>query len=159
MIIVAIWAVGITALGFAPSLLLGLTCLPMVGVVDMVSRMLHWLLRVMASLVRVNAWTLPGFLLALGNRDKLPDSTALAGRAQRTATNTLENFVLFAAVALVAQAAGLGTNARLTLGAEIFFWARLVYIPVYLVGIAYLRTGVWFVSIIRLEMMVATVLA
>jgi len=113
-----------------------------------------WLLLVVASLIRARAWTPGGLLLAFGNRDNLPDPTPFAGRAERAARNTLENFVLFAALALVAQAAG-ATSARVTQGAEVFFWARLVYIPVYLAGIPFLRTAVWAVSIVGLGLMVA----
>lgn len=81
-----------------------------------------------------------------GNRENLPDLTGIAGRAQRAHRNMLESLVLFAALVLVAQAAG-KANATTALGAEIFFWARLVYAIVYLVGIPWLRTGVWAVSI------------
>ncbi|MGE5200545.1 MAG: MAPEG family protein [Acidobacteriota bacterium] len=81
-----------------------------------------------------------------GNRESLPDLTGIAGRAQRAHRNMLESLVLFAALVLVAQAAG-KANATTALGAEIFFWARLVYAIVYLVGIPWLRTGVWAVSI------------
>ena len=113
-----------------------------------------WLLLVAASLIRARAWTPSGMLVAFGNRDNLPDPSPLAGRAERAARNTLENFVLFAALALVAHAAG-ATSPRVTLGAEVFFWARLVYVPVYLAGIPFLRTAVWAVSIVGLGLMLA----
>ena len=91
--------------------------------------------------------------IAVGNRDNLPPATPFAGRAARTANNTLENFVLFAVIALVAQVAG-KTTPRVVSGAEIFFWARVVYIPVYYAGISYVRTAVWVISIIGLGLMV-----
>ena len=77
--------------------------------------------------------------------------------AERTARNTLENFVLFAAIALVAQAAA-AQSPRLLLGAQIFFWSRIVYIPVYYAGIRYLRTAFWVASIVGLGMMVSALL-
>jgi uncharacterized MAPEG superfamily protein len=116
-----------------------------------------WLTLLAASLIRAKGWTPAGTKIALGNRDNLPETTPLAGRAQRTATNTLENFVLFAVIALVAQAAG-NTSPRIVTGAEMFFWARIAYIPVYYAGIAYLRTAVWVVSIIGLAFMVGVIL-
>jgi len=116
-----------------------------------------WLTLLVASLIRAKGWTAAGFQFALGNRDKPPEATPLAGRAQRTATNTLENFVLFAAIALVAQVAG-NTDPRVVTGAEIFFWARIAYIAAYYAGIVYLRTAVWLVSIIGLGMMVNALL-
>ena len=115
---------------------------------------LTWVLIVVASVIRVRAWTPSGMLLDFGNRENLPAPSPLAGRADRTAHNMLENFVLFAALALVAQAAG-ATSPRVILGAEIFCWARLVYVAVYYAGIPYLRTAVWTVSIAGLGLMVA----
>jgi len=61
----------------------------------------------------------------------------------------LESLVLFAALILVAALAG-KTNAMTVLGAQLFFWARLVYALVYLVGVPWVRTGVWLVSVIGL---------
>lgn len=84
-----------------------------------------------------------------GNREGLPAATGLAGRAQRAHANMLENIVLFAALVLVAQISG-RANEMTALGAQLFFWARLAYAVVYLVGIPWLRTGVWFVSMIGL---------
>jgi uncharacterized MAPEG superfamily protein len=84
-----------------------------------------------------------------GNRDNLPAIEGWAGRAQRAHRNMLENFVLFAALVLVAQVAG-KANAMTALGANLFFWARLVYAPVYLIGIPWVRTGVWGLSLVGL---------
>jgi len=116
-----------------------------------------WLLILVASLIRAKAWTPAGLKIAFGNRDNLTEPTAFAGRAERTARNTLENFVLFAAIALVAHAADSGSQ-RVALGAEIFFWARLVYVPVYYIGLTYLRTAVWLIGIAGLATMILAVL-
>ncbi len=116
-----------------------------------------WLTLLAASLIRAKAWTLAGTMIALGNRERLPEATALAGRADRTARNTLENFLLFAAIALVAHVAA-GANPKVDMGAAIFFWSRVVYIPVYYAGIAYLRTAVWLVSVVGLAMMITAIL-
>lgn len=80
---------------------------------------LAFLTSLVASLIRVKGWTFPGTRLALGNRDNLPEATPFAGRAERTARNTFENFVVFAAIALVAHAAG-ATSPKVATGAEIF---------------------------------------
>jgi uncharacterized MAPEG superfamily protein len=81
-----------------------------------------------------------------GNREGLPDLTGWAGRAQRAHGNMLENLVLFAALVLAAHAAGV-TNGVTVLGAQLFFWARLVYAIVYVIGIPWMRTGIWAVSV------------
>ena len=86
-----------------------------------------------------------------GNRENLPAIEGWAGRAQRAHRNMLESLVLFAALVLVAQIVG-RANAMTALGAQVFFWARLVYIPVYLIGIPWLRTGVWAVAVVGLLM-------
>lgn len=121
------------------------------------SALLTWLTVLVASLIRAKAWTPGGMMVAFGNRADLPEATGLAGRAERTARNTLENFVFFAAIALVAQASG-NTSPQITQGAELFFWARVVYIPVYYAGIAFVRTGVWFAGIVGMAMMVLALL-
>lgn len=84
-----------------------------------------------------------------GNRESLPPIGGWAGRAQRAHRNMLENLILFAILVLVAQIAG-KTNATTALGAQLFFWARVVYVPVYLIGIPWLRTAVWGVSVVGL---------
>lgn len=86
-----------------------------------------------------------------GNRDDVA-LTGMAGRARRAHANMLENIVLFAALVLILQVAGL-SNATTTLGAQIFVIARLVYAVVYLIGIPWLRTAVWAVSAVGLVMM------
>ena len=118
---------------------------------------LTWVLVLLASLIRARAWTPSGLMLAFGNRDNLPAASALAGRADRTARNTLENFVLFAAIALVAHALSPG-NPQVAQGAQVFFVARLVFVPVYYMGLPFVRTAVWLVSVVGLGMMLASVL-
>jgi uncharacterized MAPEG superfamily protein len=112
-----------------------------------------WASLMMASAIRTRGWGEKALIKALGNRETPPTPSALSGRGDRTAANTLENFVLFAALALVAQAAG-KANAQVTLGAEIFFWARVAFIPIYLLGIAYVRTIAWAVGVVGLCMMI-----
>jgi uncharacterized MAPEG superfamily protein len=114
---------------------------------------LTYLCLLVASLWKARGWTLPGLKLAMGNRENMPEPSAMAGRAERTARNTLEAFVVFSALALVAHSANKATP-LLMQGAETFFWARLLYVPVYVAGVAYLRTGVWTVELVGLAMMV-----
>ena len=84
-----------------------------------------------------------------GNREPLPEFTGWAGRATRAHRNMLESLVLFAVLVLVAQVAG-RANEMTALGAQLFFWGRLAYAVVYLVGIPWVRTGVWAVSVVGL---------
>jgi uncharacterized MAPEG superfamily protein len=118
------------------------------------SAILTWLMLVVASLVRVEGWTPDGMQLAFGNREDLPPPKPLAGRAGRAAVNMLENLAIFTAIAAAVHFSDKATQAQL--GATIFFWARVAYWPCYLAGIIYLRTVIWFVSIIGLAMMIWT---
>ena len=118
---------------------------------------LTWLALLAASLIRANGWTLPGMMIAMGNRDNLPAATPLAARADRAARNTVEGFILFAAIALTAHAAGIASP-KVALGAEVFFWSRILYIPIYYAGIAYLRTVVWTVGFAGLAMMISALI-
>jgi uncharacterized MAPEG superfamily protein len=117
---------------------------------------LTWVSIMAAAALRNREWTLEGMKVGLSNRDHLPEATPLGGRAVRAATNTLENFVLFTALALTAQAAG--REAEATLGAQVFFWSRVVYLPVYWAGITYLRSLVWGVGTAGLAMMLFAIL-
>ncbi|CAG4884574.1 conserved membrane protein of unknown function [Georgfuchsia toluolica] len=108
----------------------------------------------LGSFFRNRLWTLQGLKIGLGNRDHVPPPTPLSGRADRAAMNTLENFVLFAALALTAHVAGID-NAQVALGAGMFFWARVAYLLAYLLGIVYLRTLVWLIGLAGLVMIAA----
>ena len=80
-----------------------------------------------------------------GNREGLAEIKGWAGRAQRAHRNMIENLVLFAALVILAVAAG-KTNQMTVLGAELFFWARVAYALLYVGGIIWLRTLAWFVA-------------
>ena len=90
-----------------------------------------------------------GLLPLVGNRENLPTLEGWAGRAQRAHRNMLESLVIFAPLVLVAQFTG-KANGATALGAELFFWGRLAYAPVYVVGVPWLRSSLWGVSFIGL---------
>jgi uncharacterized MAPEG superfamily protein len=80
-----------------------------------------------------------------------PSVSTLSARMLRAFGNFRETFVYFAVAVLVVTALG-KANATSALGAQIYFWARLVYVPVYAAGIPGLRTLIWAVSIAGLVM-------
>jgi uncharacterized MAPEG superfamily protein len=92
-----------------------------------------------------------------GNRDGLPPIEGWAGRALRAHRNMLENLVLFATLVLTAQTAG-RTGAMTALGAQLFFWARVAYAPIYIVGVPWLRTAVFGVSAAGMVLILAQLL-
>jgi uncharacterized MAPEG superfamily protein len=109
------------------------------------STILTFVMVMSASLMKAKAWTPSGLKVAFGNRDDVPEAPPVAGRADRAAKNMLEGMVFFIGALCAARFAGKGGEAAL--GATVFFYARLVYWFVYLAGVPYLRTGVWFTSI------------
>lgn len=117
----------------------------------LLSGLLLWLQLLVASLARAKAWTLPGMVVAFGNRDHLPEATPVAGRIDRGARNMLENFVLFAAVLLAAHVVGRASETT-TRGAAIFFWSRIAYFGVYTAGVTYVRTALWAVGVAGIAM-------
>jgi uncharacterized MAPEG superfamily protein len=90
-----------------------------------------------------------GIVPLVGNRESIPPLSGWAGRAQRAYRNMLEGLAFFAALILVTQLAG-KSNAATALGAQLFFWARLVYAPLYTIGIPWVRTAVWGISFVGL---------
>lgn len=111
------------------------------------SVLLCWIMLVAAALLKTLG--VGGVAAGFGNREDLPAPSPLAGRADRAARNTLENLVLFAAL-LVAAHIGHASQDRIDLGARIFFFARLAYVPIYLIGITHVRTAIWIVSLVGL---------
>ena len=84
-----------------------------------------------------------------GNRENLPAADGWAGRAQRAHHNMLESLVFFAVLVLVTEVTN--RNSAITgLGAQLFFWARVAYAIIYVVGIPWVRTAVWAVSVVGL---------
>ncbi len=119
--------------------------------------LLTWVTIMIASTIRTRGWTPQGLMLAFGNRDNLPAVTPISGRAERAAQNTVVNFALFAALVIVAEM--IAVNFRLVgTGAMLFLWERVVYVPIYLIGIPYLRTLTWLVSVVGLGMIATAVL-
>jgi uncharacterized MAPEG superfamily protein len=84
-----------------------------------------------------------------GNRENMPLITGWAGRAERAHANLLESLVLFAILVLVAHVAGV-RNSMTLLGAQLFFWGRVAHAILYVVGMPWLRTAAWLVSVLGL---------
>ncbi|MFA6986472.1 MAG: MAPEG family protein [Arenimonas sp.] len=82
-----------------------------------------------------------------GPRDEVAAPlTGIAGRTDRAARNFLETFPFFAVGVLMLTL--LHKEAEQTaLGAQLYFWSRVAYVPAYAAGISYVRTGIWAVSL------------
>ena len=114
---------------------------------------------VVLLLVQLVLQALPGVIefglaYAFSPRD---ERTAAEGRRSARASSApsticskpIPAFVALAlALAVTGKTGGMGAT-----GAQIWFWARVVYVPVYALGIPYLRTLIWTISVIGLVMM------
>lgn len=112
------------------------------------------LLQLVAS-VLLNLGSL-GIPYNVSPRDEPRPLGKFAGRTERAFRNFLETFVFFAAAVLLANALGKHTTTS-ALGAETYIWARLIYVPLYVLGIPYLRTLAWIASIVGIVMVMAAI--
>jgi uncharacterized MAPEG superfamily protein len=88
-----------------------------------------------------------------GARDgEQPPLGPLAGRAARALANFQETYPVFIALALglavTGRTGGLGAT-----GALLWFAARVAYVPLYLLGVPYVRSLAWVVSMLGLLLM------
>ena len=90
-----------------------------------------------------------------GPRDgEVPPPGRLAGRLMRAQANLFETLPLFAAAVIMAHIAG--KDGTLTaLGAHLYFFGRLIYLPLYAFGVPYVRSLVWLVAAGGLVMVIA----
>lgn len=79
------------------------------------------------------------------------------GRLDRAWRNFLETFPFFAAAVLAVIATGRQGETS-ALAVQLYFWARVLYVPVYAAGIPYLRSAVWGVSMLGIAMLLWTLL-
>jgi uncharacterized MAPEG superfamily protein len=112
----------------------------------------HLLAAVLAS---VGARGMPW---ALGPRDDpAADSGKIGGRLERAYKNFLETFPLFAAAVLVEASFGHGSGLA-ALGAQLYFWGRVAFLPIYALGLPVVRTLVWTVALAGIVLVLAACL-
>ena len=125
------------------------------------STMLLW--SVVLGLVQIVIATMAvnrdvGLPYNISSRDEpSPPMGKIAGRLVRAAANFRETFGLFAvsAILVILLHRQNGTSA---IGAQLYFWSRLVYVPVYALGIPVVRTIIWALSIVGLVMVLTAAL-
>lgn len=104
-----------------------------------------------ASLQRGYRWT------ASARDGVVPPLSGVAGRLDRALKNFLETFPLFAAVVLAAHLSGRHSNLT-EWGAQLYFWARIAYLPLYAFGVPLIRSLVWNVAALGIALLVFAVL-
>ena len=69
-----------------------------------------------------------------------------AHRAYRAHMNAFEGIALFAPLAIAVHVSGV-SNEVTVIACATYFWARLIYAPLYYFDVPYLKTSVWFVGL------------
>ena len=96
---------------------------------------------------------------ACSPRDEtLPPALPLVGRFERAQANFFETFPILVAAILLLTALGLSTP-RTALGAWLWLGGRIVYLPLYALGVPIVRSLAWAVSVVGIVMILWPALA
>jgi uncharacterized MAPEG superfamily protein len=87
----------------------------------------------------LNTIAVRGLLDAVGYPEHPKPLAPWARRMKAAHYNSVENLVVFAALVLTAHAAGI-SNAAIAGSATVFFWARVVHLAAYTLGVPWVRT-------------------
>ena len=82
-----------------------------------------------------------------------PPVGVITGRLQRAQKNLFETLPIFIAAVLIAHLGG-REGSLSAWGVALYFWARVVYLPLYAFGVPYVRSLVWLVSLAGLIMVI-----
>jgi uncharacterized MAPEG superfamily protein len=95
----------------------------------------------------------------VGARDEaLEPPQPIVGRLARAQANFYETFPLYAAAALIVSLAHL-TDRMTAIGALLWIGARVVYLPLYAMGVPYVRSAAWALSLVGIVMVLRPALA
>ena len=83
------------------------------------------------------------------SRDNEANTSIYIDRANRSLNNLFETLPIFIGLVLLS----IINDVDNSLLAMIWLLARIIYVPVYIVGINYLRTGIWAIALICLIIM------
>jgi uncharacterized MAPEG superfamily protein len=86
-----------------------------------------------------------GNAYTVGARDEAVQPTRMAGRMQRAQLNFLETFPLFAACVVTVHLAGASAGLSYW-GCFIYIAGRTLYLPLYALGVPWLRTFSWNIA-------------
>ena len=99
-----------------------------------------------------------GYRWAASARDQaMPPLSGVAARLERTLRNFMETFPVFIAAIVVANFVG-RHNWMTAWGAQLYFWGRVAYLPLYLFGVPLVRSMVWNVATIGIILVLLSVI-
>ncbi|WP_417309477.1 MAPEG family protein [Devosia sp.] len=93
-----------------------------------------------------------GIKFAASGRDGEAPPDAMNSRAEKALRNLLETYAVFVALAVATELSG-RSDVLTVWGAQLYFWARIVYLPLYMFAVPYVRSLVWLVSALGLGLM------
>ena len=93
-----------------------------------------------------------GIEFAGSGRDSEPPPNIWNARAEKALRNLIETYAVFVALAVATELSG-RSDALTQWGAHIYFWARWVYLPLYVLGVQWFRSLTWCVAAIGLMLM------
>ena len=92
-----------------------------------------------------------------GSRDNLPEPKPFQARTERVVDNHREGLTIFAPLVLAAAVAHVSSSWTV-LGAELFFWSRVVHAGLYLAGVPMIRPLAWAVGLVGTLMVLLALL-
>lgn len=99
-----------------------------------------------------------GLYVVAGNREDFPAGAGWIGRAHRAHLNMVENMVPFAALVLGAAVAG-KADGWTALGAQVFFYSRVLHAVVYIAGVPWVRTLAYLGGVAGMAMVLYGIVA
>ncbi len=88
-----------------------------------------------------------GLMPLANSRDNLPPPGVFQARMKRVVDNHREGLILFAPLVLIAAHQG-SFNSTTALGAQLFFYSRIVHAGLYIAGVPMIRPLPWAVGIV-----------
>ena len=109
-----------------------------------------WTTVILAALIGFQGGLVPvyqGLAWGLGNRDEVREKTDLQLRTARTVANHIEGMMVFVPLALIVAMSDLSSTVTIW-GTGLYLLGRALFAPLYLIGVPYLRSVVWGISLV-----------
>jgi uncharacterized MAPEG superfamily protein len=99
-----------------------------------------------------------GNAYTVGARDEDLRPSGVAGRLDRAQRNFLETFAIFAAAVLMLELLQRGGSWLSVYGSMMYLGGRALFLPLYAVGVPWLRTFSWNIATLGLVMVMVAVI-
>lgn len=93
-----------------------------------------------------------GLLFAGSQRDNERPPNKWTVRGEKALRNFLETYGAFIALAVATEVSG-SSDGLTQWGTQIWFWARIAYLPAYFIEVPFVRSAIWTVSMVGLFML------